>query len=518
MGEPAPLTGPDLVKGVAMGDVPEGGSLLGHAHGEAVLLVRPMGDTAVFAVGASCTHYGGPLAEGCVVGHEVRCPWHHARFDIRTGAAVAAPALNALPCWRVERRGQQLILAEKLVRTARVPPRSPSSVVIIGAGAAGNAAAEMLREEGYTGPVTMIGADTARPVDRPNLSKDYLAGTAPEEWVSLRDEAFYAARNIELVLGNRAVALDTKARKVELSDGTSRTYDALLLATGADPVRLPLAADHVCYLRTLADSREIIERAKHVKRVVVIGASFIGLEVAASLRARELEVHVVAPDKRPLERVLGPEIGDFVRALHEEHGVTFHLGRTVGSVEKDAVVLDDGARIPAELVVIGVGVRPVVALAEQAGLVLDRGVLVNDQLETSAPGVWAAGDIARWPDARSEKAIRVEHWVVAERQGQTAARNMLGKSERFDAVPFFWSQHYYVAISYVGHAEKWDRIDVIGSIAEKNCVVVYRADGNVAAVATIGRDKVSLDAEHLMERGDQPGLEAMLVRARSGSG
>lgn len=517
MGETAPLTGPDLTNGVAIADVPEGGSLLGHANGESVLLVRPAGGTAVFAVGATCTHYGGPLAEGCVVGHEVRCPWHHARFDVRTGAAVAAPALNALSCWRVEQRDQQLVLAEKLVRASRVPVRSPSSIIIIGAGAAGNAAAEMLREEGYTGPVTMIGADTARPVDRPNLSKDYLAGTAPEEWVSLRDDAFYVAKNIELVLGKRAVKIDTKARKVELSDGTSRTYDALLLATGADPVKLPLVADHVCYLRTLADSRAIIERAKQVKRVIVVGASFIGLEVAASLRARELEVHVVAPDKRPLERVLGPEIGDFVRALHEQHGVKFHLGHTVGSVEKDAVVLDDGTRIAAELVVIGVGVRPVVALAEQAGLALDRGVVVNDRLETSAPGVWAAGDIARWPDARSGKAIRVEHWVVAERQGQTAARNMLGKSERFDAVPFFWSQHYDVAISYVGHVEKWDQIDVIGSIADKSCMVVYRADGNVAAVATIGRDKESLEVEELMERADRRGLEDLIARASKGS-
>ena len=517
MGETVPLTGPDLAKGVAIDDVPEGGSLLGHANGEAVLLVRPAGGTAVFAVGATCTHYGGPLAEGCVVGHEVRCPWHHARFDVRTGAAVAAPALNALSCWRVERQDQQLVLAEKLVRAALTPVRSPSSVIIIGAGAAGNAAAEMLREEGHTGPVTMIGADTARPVDRPNLSKDYLAGTASEDWVWLRDDAFYAARNIELVLGKRVVGLDTRARRVELSDGTSRTYDALLLATGADPVKLPLVADHVCYLRTLADSRAIIERAEPGKRVVVVGASFIGLEVAASLRARELEVHVVAPDKRPLERVMGPEVGDFVRALHEQHGVTFHLQHTVSSVEKDAVVLDDGTRIAAELIVIGVGVRPVVALAEQAGLAVDRGVVVNAQLETSAPGVWAAGDIARWPDARSGKAIRVEHWVVAERQGQTAARNMLGKSERFDAVPFFWSQHYDVAISYVGHAEKWDRIDVIGSIVDRNCLVVYRADGNVAAVATIGRDKESLEAEELMERGDRQGLENLLVRASTGS-
>ena len=512
MGEPKPLSGPDLENGIALVDVPDGGSLLGHVNGEAVLLVRPAGGDVVFAVGATCSHYGGSLAEGRVVGNEVRCPLHHARFCVMTGDAIAAPALSALPCWRVERHGPQLVLAEKLVRTARVPPHSPASVVIVGAGAAGNAAAEMLRAEGYAGPVTMIGADVARPVDRPNLSKDYLAGTAPEDWVSLRDEAFYAEQNIELVLGTRVVALDTKARTVALSDGTSRQYDALLLATGADPVNLPLAGDHVCYLRTLADSRAIIERAKRAKRVVVVGASFIGLEVAAALRTRGLEVHVVAPEARPLERVMGPEIGGFVRALHQEKDVVFHLGRRVGSVAKDAVVLDDGTRIPADLVVIGVGVQPALALAEQAGLALDRGVVVNEQLETSAQGVWAAGDIARWPDARSGKSIRVEHWVVAERQGQTAARNMLCKQERFDAVPFFWSQHYDVTIAYVGHTEGWDRIDMIGSFAKQSAVVVYRAGGKVAAVATIGRDQESLEVEELMERGDQSGLEEMLKR------
>jgi NADPH-dependent 2,4-dienoyl-CoA reductase/sulfur reductase-like enzyme/nitrite reductase/ring-hydroxylating ferredoxin subunit len=512
MGESAPLTGPDLAQGIAFEDVPEGGSLLGHHHGEAVLLVRPTGGEDVFAVGATCSHYGGPLAEGCVVAHEVRCPWHHARFDIRTGDAVAAPALSSLPCWRVERRDDRLVLADKLVRAPRIAAEAPSSVIIVGAGAAGHAAAEMLRTEGYAGTITMIGADAAPPVDRPNLSKDYLAGTAPEEWVTLRDEAFFAQHHIELVLGTRVTRLDPSARKVELSDGTSRSYEALLLATGAEPVKLPLTGDHVCYVRTLADSRAIIARASQVKRVVVVGASFIGLEVAASLRARDLEVHVVAPDARPLERVLGPEIGDFVRALHEEHGVRFHLGRTVASLGDDAVVLDDGTRIPAELVVVGVGVRPVVALAEQAGLAIDRGVVVNERLETSAAGVWAAGDIARWPDARSGTSIRVEHWVVAQRQGQTAARNILGKAERFGAVPFFWSQHYDVTISYVGHAESWDRIEVIGSIADRSCVVVYRAGSRVAAIATMGRDKVSLEAESLMERGDERGLEALLAR------
>jgi NADPH-dependent 2,4-dienoyl-CoA reductase/sulfur reductase-like enzyme/nitrite reductase/ring-hydroxylating ferredoxin subunit len=485
-----------------------------------VLLIRPKGADEVFAIGPTCTHYGAPLADGLCVGNEVRCPWHHARFDLRTGEAVAAPALNPLPCWKVERRGVRLVVAEKLPRVAPVPPaRTPESVVIVGAGAAGNAAAEMLRREGYAGPVTMIGAETALPVDRPNLSKNYLAGTAPEEWVLLRGEDFYVAERIELLLGTRVVAIDPKARRVQLSDGTSRGYGALLLATGADPVKLSVPGSempHVSYLRSLADSRAIIAKAtaKETMRAVVVGASFIGLEVAASLRTRGLEVHVVAPDARPLERVLGPELGDFVRALHEGHGVRFHLGHTLKAIEESSVVLDDGSRLPADLVVVGIGVRPSLALAEQAGLQMDRGVVVDQHLETSAPGVYAAGDIARWQDPRTGKNIRIEHWVVAERQGQTAARNMLGREEAFRSVPFFWSQHYDVPIAYIGHAESWDRIDVAGSIeVGKSCLVAFRSGGRIAAVATIDRDKESLEAEVLLERDDQDGLEALIARA-----
>jgi len=495
--------GPDLTQGVAPSDLVEG-RLAGHVGDDAVLLVR-IGDE-LFAIGAHCTHYHGPLADGIVAGKTVRCPWHHACFDLRSGEALRAPALSPVDCWKVEQRDGRIFVREKLPqpKPRRAGPASaPGRIVIIGGGAAGFAAAEMARRRDYDDSIVMLSADSAPPADRPNLSKDYLAGSAPEEWVPLRPDDFYAENNIELHLNSEVSAITPKEREVATSDGRTFAYDKLLLATGAEPVRLPIpGADQprVHVLRSLADSRAIIELAKSARRAVVIGASFIGLEAAAALRTRGIEVHVAAPEARPMERVLGPQMGDFVRALHEEHGVVFHLQNTVTAIDGKRATLKSGGTLEADLIVVGVGVRPRLALADKTGLATDRGVTVNAFLETSAPGIYAAGDIARWPDPHSGQNIRVEHWVVAERQGQTAALNMLGLNERFDAVPFFWSQHYDVPINYVGHAEQWDEIAIEGDIKSKDCLLRYRKAGRTLAVASIYRDVESLKAELAMER------------------
>jgi NADPH-dependent 2,4-dienoyl-CoA reductase/sulfur reductase-like enzyme/nitrite reductase/ring-hydroxylating ferredoxin subunit len=497
--------GPDLTQGVSVEDLSDGRMLAGHVGEEAVLLVRRGND--FFAIGATCSHYGGPLAEGLVVGDTVRCPWHHACFSLKTGEALHAPAFNPVACWKVERRGDTIFVQHKKEpdRAAGVAPAgSPARIVIIGGGAAGFAAAEELRRERYEGDLVMVSAEEAPPVDRPNLSKDYLAGKAPEDWIPLRPDSFYAENGIELRVGTNATSVDVRAREVVLEDGTRVAYDRLLLATGAEPVRLSIPGaelPHVRMLRSLADCRAIIERAATARRAVVLGASFIGLEVAAALRTRNIDVHVVAPDRRPMERVLGPQMGDFVRALHEEHSVVFHLGETATDINHKRVALSGGGTLDADVVVVGIGVRPRIALAESAGLALDRGVVVDDYLETSAPGIFAAGDIARWPDPHTGAKIRVEHWVVAERQGQTAALNMLGRRQKFVAVPFFWSQHYDVPINYIGHAETWDTLTIDGDIAAKDCLLRYARNGRVLAVASIYRDVANLQAELAMEEG-----------------
>jgi apoptosis-inducing factor 3 len=506
-------SGPDLAQGVALTEIADEGKLVGHVGDEEILLVRH--GTEIFAVGAHCTHYHAPLVDGLVVGDTTRCPWHHACFDLRTGDALHAPALSPIACWSVEQRDGKIFVCQKReqavpMRRGKAPGKAPEEIVIVGGGAAGFAAAEKLRREQYEGRIVMLSNDEAAPIDRPNLSKDYLAGNAPEDWVPLRADSFYSENGIELRLNVNVTGIDPRSHEVALADSTTVPYDRLLLATGAEPVSLPIpGADqpHIRTLRSLADCRAIIERAKTARRAVVLGASFIGLEVAAALRARDIEVHVVAPEKIPMERILGPQMGNFVRALHEEHGVTFHLENTVVAIDGQRARLKNGGTLESDLVVVGAGVRPRLALAEQAGLRLDRGVVVNPYLETSIASIYAAGDIARWPDPYSGENIRVEHWVVAERQGQTAALNMLGHREKFTAVPFFWSQHYDVPINYVGHAEKWDELAIEGDITGKDCLLRFKRNGRTLAVASIFRDVESLQAEVAMERsagrGDQ---------------
>jgi NADPH-dependent 2,4-dienoyl-CoA reductase/sulfur reductase-like enzyme/nitrite reductase/ring-hydroxylating ferredoxin subunit len=516
------LQGPDLAAGVPASTIPDGGMLVGHAEGQAVLLARR--GSEIFAIGATCTHYSGPLGEGLIVGDTVRCPWHHACFSLRTGEALRAPALSPVSRWEIERRGDTVVVTKEIKApdgatplpgaATIAPPPDVRRVLIVGAGVAGNAAAEMLRRRGFAGTITMVGADPAPPYDRPNLSKDYLAGTAEESWLPLHSPSFYKRHDIELLTATRVKSVDAAAKKASLENGDTRDFDRLLLATGADPIALRVpGADqkHVFYLRTLADCHAIIAAIGTAKRAVVIGASFIGLEVAASLRTRKLEVTVVAPDAVPLVKVFGEKLGAHIKSLHEQHGVKFSLQKSVTAIGASDVTLDDATKIAADVVVIGIGVRPSLDLAKQMGLAVDNGVVVNEYLESSTAGIFAAGDIASFPYRTGER-VRVEHFVVAERQGQFAAENMLGARKKYDDIPFFWSAHFGTEIRYVGHASKTEDVAIGGDIEKGDALVAYREKGRAVAFASLGRDLACLEAERALEVNDAKTMEELTSR------
>ena len=506
-GEEGPV-GPDLAAGVPSGDVAEGAKLAGHVGEDAVLVARVGGE--LFAIGAHCSHYHGPLAEGLIVGHQVRCPWHHARFCLRTGEALAAPGIDPVGRWDVEEKDGRIV-----VRAAAAPSppakasgggKGPRRVVIAGGGAAGFAAAEMLRRRGFDGQLNMLSADRDAPYDRPNCSKDYLAGEAPAEWMPLRPDGWYADNDIDLRLSTQITALDPAGKTVALKGGEPLLYDALVLALGAEPIRLPIPgfdAPTAHVLRSLADAKAILAAAKGARRVAIVGASFIGLEAAASLRHHGLEVHVAAPEAIPLGRVLGDEVGAWIRGLHEAAGVVFHLGCNVEGWDGARLKLDSGT-IEADFLVVGAGVRPRTALAEAAGLRVDRGVVVDSRLRTSAPDVYAVGDLARFPNAATGDLIRVEHWVHAERQGQHAAQAILGDDAPFTDPPFFWSVHQGTQVNYVGYAEEFDPPKVEGSLQSQDAEVRYAQGGRALAVATVGRDLESLRAGVALEPAPLP--------------
>ena len=504
-------TGPDLKAGTPINSLKEGVPLAGHADGEQVILVRR--GQQVYAVGATCTHYGGPLAEGLVVGDTIRCPWHHARFCLKTGEVEGAPALSPIPCFAVEQTGDSVRIVGKIEPKPVPPPRSPSSVAIVGAGAAGAACVDMLRSKGYAGPIVLIGDEPPGPVDRPNLSKDYLAGTAQEEWVALRTPDYYKSIDVELIMGDPAAAIDTAAHSVTLKSGKQLKYGTLLLAPGSEPNRLNVpgaSGSNVFYLRTLADCKAIIDRAEKSKSCVVIGTSFIGMEVAASLRTRNLEVTVVGKGSQPLGNVLGSKFSAFVQKLHEDHGVSFLFNQNITQITDKGVEVEGGKVVEADFVVIGVGVKPRTALAEASGLKVDNGIVTDEMLRTGAPDVYAAGDAANFIEPVTGEHVRIEHWVVAERQGQAVARAMLGLQTAYRDTPFFWTHQYDVPISYVGHAASWDAVEVHGNLDKRDACAIYRKNGATLAVATLGRDHLGLEVEAALESGNQSALDDIL--------
>ena len=504
MGEAAAASGRDFSKGISLSEVPRGGTLSGRVGDEPVLLSRF--DDELFAVAGACTHYGAPLAGGLVLAETVRCPLHHACFNLRTGAALRAPAFDSLARWRVEVEGAFVFVRCKEAAAARPAHAARGgnvrSVLLVGGGAAAFACADELRRLGYAGSLTLVSAEADPPCDRPNLSKDFLAGVAPADWIPLRGESHYREASIDLRVGTEIVAIDVRGRTASSRDGEAFRYDRLLLATGGEPVRLAAPGfdrDNVHTLRSLADARAIVARAQPGARAAVIGSSFIGLEAAAALRSRGVEVEVVSKDVIPFERVFGSEVGIFLQRLHEEHGVRFHPGRTGSGYDGRVLRLDNGDGIEADFLVVGIGVRPRTGLAASARIAVGDGVIVDPCLETSVAGIYAAGDIAAYPDPLSGRPVRIEHWVSAQRQGQTAAANMLGAAAPFAAVPFFWTEQYGVALRYAGHARDWDEIRIEGDVPGGDFTARYYEQGELRASASVGRDHDNLEDERKLE-------------------
>ncbi len=497
--------GPDFSQGVWLEDVPMTGVLAGHVDGTPILLARVEGQ--LYAVAGTCTHYGAPLDEGLVADGQIRCPWHHACFSLRTGQALRAPAFARLATWAVETVGRRVFVRARVAESAVATQpcasagsaslqQAPRHIVIIGGGASGYAAALRLRESGFSGSLTMLSADRDAPYDRPNLSKDYLAGTAAEDWIPLQDPAFYAERDIDLRLGCEVAAIDVAASRVTTRGGERFDYERLLIATGAEPVRLPVPGferENVFTLRSLADARAIVAAADGARSAVLVGAGFIGLEVAAALRTRGLEVHVVAREAEPMAAVLGPALAAELVQLHRQHGVLFHLQATPTRFDGRHLTLADGTQVDSELLIVGVGVVPRTALADAAGLTVDHGIVVDERLQTSAPGIYAAGDVARYRHGGELR--RVEHWVHAQRQGQAVAANLLGAEQDFTDVPFFWTHHYGIELRYSGYGAGWDQVQVDGRLAQADCLARFTRQGRLVAVASVGRDRENLMAE-----------------------
>ena len=505
---------PDLRQGIDKAELKLNKPLKGVVGETEVLLVRT--EDAVFAVGAKCPHKGAPLEDGLVVGHTIRCQWHHACFDMAAQGKPSAPAMDALPCWAVEHRDGKVCVtaAEAMLDTSTSAEKNDmaatsddAGMVIVGAGATGQAAAESLRRYGYAGQIKLICSSEHLPIDRTALSKTFLSGDQSENDIQIRDEAFYSELDIQLVMNVSVININEKASEVTLSDHTTAPYSKLLLAMGATPRTLPVkgaSAANVHTLRHLSDARHLVKALKKpVKNVVIVGSGFIGLEAAAALRERDIKVRVITSDNLPMQTLVGEQMADYIRLKHESQGVRFVFNDKLKIIESSSVRTEQCESFPADLVLMAVGVQPATDFLENSDIVtIDDGVMVDEYLQTSAKNILAAGDLARWPyyGGAEKQSVRIEHWAVAQRQGQVAAENMCGAETPYNAVPFFWSKQYDINIRYSGHADKWDSCEIDGSMEEDSFSIRYKKDQNVVAMLSVNQDLQNLEFEAELEK------------------
>ena len=486
-----------------------------------VLLARH--ENTYYALHAYCSHYGAPLSEGAFSDGRIVCPWHHSCYNVATGDQIEPPGLDSLEAYHVAIEGEDIVVrvpdessGHRVVDLSRRNAQDTRTIIVLGGGAAGEYAAEALRQHGFEGQLLMITKEAETPYDRPNCSKEYLMGEAPDEWMFLRSPDFYDNLDIERLHETTVSEVDAVSRTITLEDGERLAFDGIVLCTGGIPNSLDVPGSElegIYTLRSLVDSAEIMQAGRSSINAVVVGASFIGMEVAYSLKELGVEeVTVVAPEKVPFARPLGERIGMMVKDIHEENEVRFRLGQTVKAFQGDGliqrVVLDDESIIDADLVVVGIGVRPATDFIKGLDMADDGSILVDETLQ-AAPDVYAGGDIARFPDWRNGSSIRVEHWRLACQHGRLAGSNLAwsfsGDPRRpYRGVPFFWTVHFGTSIRYVGHIDSWDEIIYHGSPEDRKFIAFYVKGDDVLAAAGTGCDTEMSAIEELMRRERMP--------------
>ncbi|MDB9524738.1 FAD-dependent oxidoreductase [Oscillatoria sp. CS-180] len=499
--------------------------------GRDVLLVRR--DESFYAIAAHCSHYGAPLENGVLCKDRVVCPWHNACFSFRTGELLEPPGRDNLKRYDVSVQNNTVYIdipvskvdvkssvfveeplqdGEHVVPTMAQPDvqKGDRPMVIVGGGAAGNAAAEILRQKGFQGRIVMLTADHDLPYDRTKLSKAYLQSDSAEDPDLLRSADFYDKHGIEVRLNACVTNLDVEARQLTYNEGEVLAYEAVLLATGGQVRQLSIdgiALKNIFTLRQADDAAHILKTAQNAQRAVVVGGGFIGMEVAASLKQQGLEVTVIT-SRTPFENVLGKEVGRLFQKVHEDKGVQFKLGTKakafVGDTQVESVVLDSGETLPADLVVVGIGVVPATDFLQDDLLdERDRGVVVDKFLQ-AAPHVYAAGDIARFPNPMTGEPVRIEHWRLALQHGRIAANNMVDESIPLMSIPFFWTGQFGLKLRYVGHAEAWDEVVIQGDLEKQEFLAFYVQSDRILAVAGIGRDRDIAAISELMRLNQMP--------------
>ncbi|MBB4077705.1 NADPH-dependent 2,4-dienoyl-CoA reductase/sulfur reductase-like enzyme/nitrite reductase/ring-hydroxylating ferredoxin subunit [Lewinella aquimaris] len=503
----------------------------GHMHqvkvGEYdVLLANVAGE--VYAVENKCSHYGAPLTGGALCQHRVRCPWHHACFDVRTGAQIEAPGMDGLARFAVRVTGDDISVSNEPVeepRPEKVPERTLPEIdtveqvdyLVVGGGAAGAYAVEAIRGEDAEGSILFIAKEGLPPYDRTMVSKPYLEKDMPVEKLPLRSAEFYRKLNVNFLAGTQVQGLDLKAKSVTLPNGHTLSYDRVLLATGATPLKLKVPGsdlDGVYTLRKAEDAHLAREATGEGSKVVIIGGSFIGLEAAMSLGKRGGDITVVTREKILFEPSFGEKVGRFIRQLHEEAGVTFRMSGEVKEIRGEGKVreveLESGEILPADLVVVGIGVKPTTDYVSGIAFQNDGSLKVDGHLAIHGKNAWAAGDIATYPDR--EGFVRIEHWKVAAQQGRVAGRNMAGNSQPYYMVPFFWSNQQGTNFRYVGHATNFDRIVFDGEPGDGPFLAFYIKDRHVQACLGVKRDAETAAIGELMTRGKMPSIDMLIDR------